>query len=72
MSLVSPASAGEGLELVHYHLILLSTGGDLGGSGGMVHPKFEVRERQCIRPPNILRTTVIGCEAKYELTKNGL
>ena len=23
----------------------------------------------CIRPPNILRSTVMGCEAKYELTK---
>ena len=23
----------------------------------------------CINPPNILRSTVIGCEAKYELTK---
>ena len=26
----------------------------------------------CIRPLNILRSTAIGCEAKYELTKNGL
>jgi len=25
--------------------------------------------RPCIRPPNISRSTVIGCEAKYELTK---
>ena len=25
-----------------------------------------------IRPPNILRSTVFGCEAKYELTKKGV
>jgi len=35
----------------------VSTGGDLGS----MHPS-----------PNILRSTVIGREAKYELTKTGL
>ena len=48
-----------------------TTGGDLGGMGDGA-PKFEVGGRPYIRPPNILRTSVIGCEAKYELTKNGL
>src|SRR6218665_1586851 len=44
-------------------------GGDLGRTGGRP-PKFEVGERP-MHPslPNISRTTVIGCEAKYELTK---
>jgi len=28
-----------------------------------------VGDGPCIRPPNISRSTVIGCEAKYELTK---
>ena|SRR6218665_2542431 len=32
---------------------------------------FEMGDRPYIRPPNILRSTVIACEAKYELTKNG-
>jgi len=40
----------------------------LGGLGGRPPNKFEVGERP-IRSPNILRSTVIGCEAKYELTK---
>jgi len=41
-------------------------GGDLGGT---VLPKFEVGDGPCIHPPNILRSTVIGCEANYELIK---
>jgi len=32
-------------------------------------PKFEVGNGPCIRPPNILRPTVIGFEATRELTK---
>jgi len=32
-------------------------------------PKFEVGDGPCLRPPKILRSTVIGCEAKHELTK---
>src|SRR6218665_2663574 len=36
---------------------------------GTVPPKFEVRGRPMHPSPNILRSTVIGCEAKYELTK---
>ena len=31
--------------------------------------KFEVGDGPCIRPPTILRTTIIGCEAKYKLPK---
>ena len=44
-------------------------GGDLGGTGGTVSPKFEVGGRPMYPSPNISRSTVIGCEAKYELTK---
>jgi len=32
-------------------------------------PKFEVA---MYPPPNILRSTVNGCEAKYKLTKKGV
>jgi len=39
---------------------------------GTALPKFEVGDGPCIRLPNILRSTVIGCEANYELTKKGL
>ena len=38
-------------------------------TGRTVPRKFEVGDGPCIRPPNILRSTVIGCDAKYELTK---
>jgi len=46
-------------------------GGDLGGLGGMVPPKNKLRwgDGQCIRPPNIFRSSVIGCVWKYELSK---
>ena len=39
----------------------------------MVLPKnLRWGDDPCIRPPNILKSTVIGYEAKYELTKKGL
>jgi len=44
-------------------------GGDLGGT---VPLKCEVGDGPCIRPPNILRSTVIGCEGNYELTKKSV
>ena len=47
----------------------MTIGGDLGRTGGTVPPKFEVGDGPCILPHNILRSTVMGCEAKYELTK---
>jgi len=43
-------------------------GGDLGGTGGR-SPKIWGGDGPCIRPSNILRSTVIGCVEKYELTK---
>ena len=49
------------------HVGLLA-GGDLGGDGLQIWGG----DIPCIRPPNILRSTVIGCEAKYELTKKSL
>src|SRR6218665_2606059 len=48
---------------------LTSMGGDLEGDWGDGPPKCQVGEGSCIHP-NILRSTVIiGCVAKYELTK---
>jgi len=43
-------------------------GGDLEGLGDG-HPKFEVGDYLCIRPPNISRSNVIGCVRKCELSK---
>src|SRR6218665_1125803 len=34
--------------------------------------KIDVGSGPCIRPNYILRSTVIGCEAKYDLTKKGV
>ena len=42
----------------------LSMGGDLRGERGNGPPKFEVGDSPCIRPPNISRSSVIGCVAK--------
>ena len=42
---------------------------------GRSHKKFEVGDGPCIRPPNQYfekQPTVIGCEANYELAKNGV
>ena len=36
------------------------------GTVGTVPPKFEVGDGPCIRPPNILRSSVVGCARKYE------
>jgi len=46
-----------------------SHGQRLRGTGGTVPLKFEVGTAHASVPPNILRSTVFGCEAKYELTK---
>ena len=46
-----------------------SMSGDLGGTWRTVPPKFEVGDDPCIRLPNILRSSVIGCVWKYELSK---
>jgi len=35
-------------------------------------PKFEVGDSLCIRPPNISRSSVIGCVRKYELSKKSV
>src|SRR6218665_2799833 len=43
-------------------------GGDIEGTGGTVPPKFEVGTARA-SAPHILRSSVIECEAKYELTK---
>src|SRR6218665_2688560 len=41
---------------------------------GDVPPKFEVHmgDGPCIRPPNILRSSVVGCAQKYEQSKKGV
>ena len=40
-------------------------GGDLGGLGDGP-PKFEVGTAHASAPPNILRSSVVGCAGKYE------
>src|SRR6218665_3117001 len=60
--------------ILHFTFIFLVIclsvmGGDLGGLGGRPPKKFEVGDGPCIRPLQFLRSTVMGCEAKYELTK---
>src|SRR6218665_1029862 len=54
--------------ILHSGRSLCRTWVETWGLGGRPPNKFEVGERP-IRSPNILRSTVIGCEAKYELTK---
>src|SRR6218665_2638408 len=49
-----------------------STGGDLGGAGGRFPKKLEVGDGPCIRSPNILRSSVVGCTRKYEQSKKGV
>src|SRR6218665_3909425 len=44
-------------------------GGDLGGRSP---PKFEMGAGLCIRPPNISRSSVIGCVSKLKLSKKGV
>ena len=39
------------------------------GTGGTVPPNLRWGRRPMYPSPNILRSTVIGCEGKYELTK---
>ena len=52
-------------------LVFPSHGRRLRENWGDGPPKFEMGDGPCIRL-NILRSTVIGCEAKYELIKKGL
>jgi len=47
-------------------------GGGLKGSGGTVPPKSDVGDGPCIRRPNILRSSVVGCARKYEQSKKGV
>src|SRR6218665_346665 len=37
--------------------------------GGRFPPKLRLGEGPCIRPPNILRSSVVGCARKYEKSK---
>ena len=54
--------------VVEPKFFLICMGGDLGrlGDGPL---KFEVGDGPCIRPPNILRSSVVGCARKYEQSK---
>ena|SRR6218665_1721963 len=57
--------AGSSLPQAH--------GRRLGGTGGTVPQNLRWgTDGPCIRPSNILRSSVIGCVAKYELTKSVL
>src|SRR6218665_3907000 len=47
-------------------LLLLYRGGDLGGTGGTVPQNLRWGDGPCIGPPNILRSSVVGCACKYE------
>jgi len=38
-------------------------------TGGTVPSKFEVGDGPSIRPPDILRSSVVGCAQKYEQSK---
>lgn len=49
-----------------------TTGGDLGKGMGNGPSKIWGVDGPCIRYPNISRIAGIYCEAKYELTNNGL
>jgi len=54
----------------HLILFLHDHGRRLRGTGWRFPPQnLRWRDGLCIRPPNIMRSAVIGCEAKYELTK---
>jgi len=50
---------------------IVCMGGDLRETGGTVPSKYEVGRRpmHTRTSPNISRSSVIGCVAKYELTK---
>jgi len=65
-------ASGEQLCRACSFNVLECMGGDLGGTGGTVDPKFEVGGRPMYPPPNILRSAVIGCDEKYELTRKGV
>ena len=55
------AAAGvNGLGKSHADELVAVRGGNLGGLGDG-SPKFEVGDGPCIRPPNILRSSVVGC-----------
>src|SRR6218665_3561100 len=47
--------------------ICIHHGRKLRGFGGRSLPKCEVGDGQCIRPPNISRSSVIGSVAKYRV-----
>ena len=47
-------------------------GGDLGELGGRSPKKYEMGDCPYIRPSNILRSSVVGCVRKYELSKRGV
>ena len=40
-----------------------------GGLGGRSPKKFQVGDGPCIRPPNVFRSSVVGCARKYEQGK---
>ena len=53
----SPSSGGSGV---------IPRGRDLVGTGGTVPQKKFEGDGPCIGPPNILRSSVVGCAWKYE------
>ena len=47
-------------------------GGDLGGWGYGPPKNFRLGKGLCILPPNILKSSVVGCARKYEQSKEGV
>src|SRR6218665_3448506 len=52
-----------------YKLYFSSRGGNLGETGGRSPQSLRWGDGPCIRPPNILRSSVVGCAGKYEELK---
>src|SRR6218665_3862265 len=63
-------------SLEHLYMGVRVTRFLLSHSGTIASPdpwaKFEVGDGPCIRPPNILRSTVIGCEASTKRCQGGI
>ena len=54
-----------------YSLVLAAMGGDLGGWGDGPPHNLRWEGRSMHPPPNILRSSVVGCVRKYEQSKKG-
>jgi len=60
------------IPLYHFLFVLSSMGRALGGNGGWPPKKISGVDGSCIRPPNILKSNVIGYVRKCKLSKKGV